>query len=115
MAKPVYTSARNAAITTSGNSSVVAVQPVGNVGGPVSCHVSVTAVSGTASPTLTVSLQFSWDQSTWTTANAEETFAVINAVGDALLTCPSRGPYVRAAWTVTGTTPSFSTAIALWS
>jgi hypothetical protein len=114
MARPVFTVANNAAITTSGNSSGVAVQPVGNVGGPVSCHVAVTAVSG-STPTLTVSLQWSWNNSTWISANADETFATITAVGAALLIAPSRAPYVRAAWTVTGGTPSFTAAIALWS
>jgi hypothetical protein len=114
MARPVFTIANNAALTTSGNSTSVAVQPVGNVGGAVSCHVAVTAVSGT-NPTLTVSLQWSWNNSTWITANADETFATITATGAALLTVPSRAPYVRAAWTVTGTTPSFTAAIALWS
>jgi hypothetical protein len=32
-----------------------------------------------------------------------------------LLTVPSRAAFVRAAWTVTGGTPSFTAAIALWS
>lgn len=114
MAKPVYTAANNAVLTTSGNTAPVAVQPFGNVGGLVNCHVAVTAVAGT-SPTLNVSLQFSWNQSTWTTANADETFATITAAGEALLSAPSRGTYVRAAWTVGGTTPSFTAAIALWS
>lgn len=114
MARPVFTVANNAAITTSGNSAGVAVQPVGNIGGPVSCHVAVTAVSGTT-PTLTVSLQWSWNNSTWITATADETFAAFTAAGAALLTVPSRAPYVRAAWAVTGGTPSFAAAIALWS
>jgi len=114
MAKPVESLASNTVITTSGNSSGVAVQPVGNVGGPVTCHISVTAVSGT-SPTLTVSLQFSWNNSTWTTANADETTAAITTTGTVQLTAPSRGTFVRAAWTVGGTTPSFTAAIALWS
>lgn len=114
MAKPVYSLATNTAITTSGNSTGVQVQPVGNVGGPVSCHVSVTAVSG-STPALTVSLQWSWNNSTWISGNADETFAPITATGAALLTVPSRAPYVRAAWTVTGGTPSFTAAVALWS
>ena len=114
MARPVFTVASNAVITTSGNSSGVLVQPVGNVGGPVSCHLAVTAVSG-SSPTLTVSLQWSQNNSTWITATTDETFATVTAAGAALLTVPSRALYVRAAWTVTGGTPSFTAAIALWS
>lgn len=114
MARPVVSLANNAALTTSGSSTGVAVQPVGNVGGAVSCHVAVTAVSG-STPTLTVSLQWSWNNSTWINANADETFAVMTTTGAALLTVPSRAPYVRAAWTVTGGTPSFTAAIALWS
>jgi hypothetical protein len=114
MAKPVLTVANNAVLTTSGNSAGVAVQPVGNVGGAVSCHVAVTAVSGTT-PSLTVSLQWSQNNSTWVNANADETFAPITAAGAALLTVPSRAAFVRAAWTVTGSTPSFTAAIAVWS
>jgi hypothetical protein len=114
MPKPVESTAANAAITTSGNSSGVAVQPVGNVGGPVTCHVSVTAVSG-SSPTLTVSLQWSQNNSTWISGNADETFPVMTSTGTAQLTAPSRAAFVRAAWTVTGSTPSFTAAIAVWS
>jgi hypothetical protein len=114
MAKPVLTVANNAVITTSGNSTGVAVQPVGNVGGAVTCHVAVTAVSG-SSPTLTVSLQWSQNNSTWITANADETLATMTTTGAALLTVPSRAAFVRAAWTVTGSTPSFTAAIAVWS
>jgi hypothetical protein len=114
MAKPVITVANNAAITTSGNSSGVVVQPVGNVGGAVSCHVAVTAVSG-SSPTLTVSLQWSQNNSTWINANADETLPAITTAGVSLLTVPSRAAFVRAAWTVGGSTPSFTAAIAVWS
>lgn len=114
MAKPVLTVANNAVLTTSGNSSGVQVQPGGNIGGPVSCHVAVTAASGT-SPSLVVSLQWSANNSTWIASNTDETFAAITTTGAALLTVPSRAAFVRAAWTVTGTTPSFTTAIALWS
>lgn len=114
MARPIFSIANNAALTTSGNSTGVAVQPVGNIGGPVSCHVAVTAVSG-SSPTLIVSLQWSWNNSTWITASADETFTTMTTTGAALLTVPSRAPYVRAAWTVAGGTPSFTAAIALWS
>lgn len=115
MPKPVESVANNGAITTAGNSSGVKVQPLGNVGGPVTCHVSTTAVSGTASPTLTVSLQWSWDNSSWINANADETLPPITATGTSQLTAPSRAAWVRAAWTVTGTTPSFTAAIAVWS
>jgi len=114
MAKPVVTVANNSVLTTSGNSAGVAVQPVGNVGGPVSCHVAVTAVSG-SSPTLGVSLQWSQNNSSWITANADETFAPITSTGAVLLTVPSRAAFVRAAWTVGGGTPSFTAAIAVWS
>lgn len=114
MAKPVLTVANLAVLTTSGNSPGVVVQPVGNVGGAVSCHVAVTAVSG-SSPTLVVSLQWSPNNSTWINANTDETFATITTATAALLTVPSRAAYVRAAWTVAGSTPSFTTAIAVWS
>jgi len=109
------TTANNGAITTNGNSSSTPVIPVGNVGNVVEVVVSVTAVSGSASPTLTVSVQFSMDGSTWTTASAAETFTPITAAGVSTLAVPARGQFVRAAWTVSGTTPSFTTAIALMS
>jgi hypothetical protein len=114
MTRPVIAVVNNAVLTTSGNSAGVLVLPVGNVGGPVYCHVAVTAVSG-STPTLVVSLQWSWNSSTWITANTDETFTTFTSVGAALLVVPSRGLYVRSAWTVAGTTPSFTAAIALWS
>jgi hypothetical protein len=99
MAKPVLTVAQNAVLTTSGNSTGIAVQPIGNVGGAVSCHVAVTAVSG-SSPTLVVSLQWSGNNSTWVNANADETFATITSPGAVLLTVPSRAPLsaLRGPW-----------------
>ena len=113
--KHTLTTAIDGAITSAGNSSSTPVQPVGNVGGIVEAVVSGPAVSGSASPTLNVSLQFSQDGSTWTPANSAETFAPITAAGIFTLAVPSRGQFVRAAWTVSGTTPSFTTAIALMS
>lgn len=113
--KHTLTTAIDGAITSSGNSSSTPVVPAGNVGNIVEAVVAVTAVSGSASPTLNVTIQFSMDGSTWTTANAAETFPPITAAGIATLAVPSRGQFVRAAWTVSGTTPSFTTAIALMS
>lgn len=102
------------AVTAAGNTASVPVY-LGDVGSNVNCLVAVTAVSGT-SPSLSVSLQWSWDGTTWVTGSAAEAFAAFTAVGNQLLTVPSRGLYFRASWPLpAGTTPSFTVTIALWS
>jgi hypothetical protein len=102
------------AITGAGNTTTTPVY-LGDVGSPVNCLVAVTAASGTT-PSLVITLQWSWDNSTWVTGNAGEAFASITGVSSALLTVPSRAPYVRASWPLPGgTTPNFTTVIAIWS
>ena len=101
-------------ITAAGNTTSTPVA-LGNVGSPVNCLVAVTAATGTT-PSLVITLQWSWDNSTWVTGNSSEAFASITGVSSALLTVPSRAPYVRASWPLPGgTTPNFTTVIAVWS
>ncbi|MFF0268664.1 hypothetical protein [Kribbella sp. NPDC004536] len=102
-------------ITAAGNTATASVQPFGNVGGPVYAAVAITAVSGTT-PTLVPKLQFSVDGTTWLAANSDETFPTLSAVGVTLLTVPSRAIYARVSWALPGgTSPSFTTAVAIWS
>src|SRR5690606_33259815 len=76
-----------------------------------SAMLQVTAVSGTAGPSLTVAVQHSTDGSTWadlitfgakTAAGTSERAAVTGTVNR----------YVRVIWTITGTTPSFTFHVA---
>ena len=54
--KHTLTTAIDGAITAAGNSSSTQVIPAGNVGGLVEVVLAVTAVSGSASPTLNVTI-----------------------------------------------------------
>ena len=104
-------------ITTSGQTATATVQPVGNVGGPVTVHIGVDVVSGSGSPTWSPVVQFSNDGSTWIAASADETIPPITATGVTVWkVAQSRGQFVRVSWpTPTGTSPSFTASIAIWS
>jgi hypothetical protein len=103
-------------ITAAGNTATATVQPVGNVGGPVSVHIGVDVVSGTT-PTWAPVVQFSNDGTTWLAANADETIPVISTTGVTVWrVAQSRGSFVRVSWPLPGgTTPSFTATIAIWS
>ncbi|NUO34308.1 MAG: hypothetical protein HOQ27_04450 [Dermatophilaceae bacterium] len=104
-------------ITAAGNTATAQVQPVGNVGGPVTVHIGVTAVSGAGASWSPV-VQFSTDGgSTWLTASADETIPAITATGVTVFrVAQSRGQHVRVSWpTPAGTTPSITADIAIWS
>lgn len=73
--------------------------------------LNVTALSGTASPSLAVVIQTSADGVTaWTNLGAA--FATATAVGAQLLSFPGAQRFIRASWTITGTTPSFTFGVA---
>lgn len=103
-------------ITAAGNTSSAVVQPVGNVGGPVYVAIGVTAVTGSGA-SLSPVVQFSADNSTWLTANTDETFPAITATGATVLRVgQSRGQYVRVSWPLpAGTSPNITAAIVIWS
>jgi phage gp36-like protein len=65
----------------------------------------VTAVTGTATPTLAVTVETSLDGTTWYAAGA---FPAITAPGRQVVRFANLKRYVRATWAVTGTTPSFT-------
>ena len=68
-------------------------------------QLHITAVSGTT-PSLTAVVQHSTNNSTWTTLGS---FTAATAVGSQVITGTGTvNRYVRIAWTVSGTTPSFT-------
>ena len=70
------------------------------------CLLDVTAISGSATPTLTLRVQGSVDGSTnWTTLG---TFTAVTATGSQELRLVGGQRYMRADYTVSGTTPSFT-------
>lgn len=75
--------------------------------GSASLLLDVTARSGTT-PTLDVTVQTSYDGSTWRTAG---TFAQSTAVGSERKSFTGLDRYVRANGVITGTTPSFTCSV----
>lgn len=74
-------------------------------------HLHITAISGTSTPTLTAVVQHSTNNSTWTTLGS---FTAATAVGSQVITGTGTvNRYVRVAWTVSGTTPSFTAQVSL--
>lgn len=96
------TLAASAARTATGNGAVVEVGDKGTA----RVLLDVTARSGTT-PTLDVVIQTSHDGTTWRTAH---TFTQVTAVGQQRVSVPI-DRFVRAAWTVGGTTPNFTFSI----
>ena len=94
----------SAARTTTGTSS-----GVNSPGGQDECSVlvAVTAVSGT-SPSATFTVEWSNDGTAWAKADPEDAFTAITAAANRVKTFKIRGEYLRLAWAITGTTPSFT-------
>lgn len=95
------------AITASGQSSAI------DVGGAATlrCQVQVSAVSGT-SPSITVTIQTSHDagvSDAWRTAGAA--YSALTSVANSPYQCFVVDRYVRVSYTVSGTTPSLTTAV----
>lgn len=73
-------------------------------------NLHVTAASGT-SPTMTMVVQHSTNNSTWTTLG---TFTALTATGSqALQVTGTVNRYVRLSYTIGGTTPSFTTQVSI--
>lgn len=100
----VLTLAESAARTTSGASAGVNA-PGGH--DEVSIFVHVTAVSGT-SPTATFAVEWSNDGTTWFTADPAENFSTISAAAAVVKLLKTRGDFMRLAWVLGGTAPSFT-------
>lgn len=95
--------AASAARTTNGNGGVTDV----DLGaGALRAQLNVTAASGTT-PTLNVLIEDSLDGTNWNTVG---TFAQKTAVSREVInvTAPFVNNYLRASWTIGGTTPSFT-------
>lgn len=97
-------------ITAAGNSAALSIADH-VMGTSLLAQVNVTAASGTT-PSLTVNVQQSPDGVTWVTT---DTFAAVTAAGVSNLRAEVRGRWARLAWTVSGTTPSFTTTVAPWA
>jgi hypothetical protein len=91
-----------------GNGTAVDFSAGPTTGQRVYANLHVLSVSGTGTPTLTVSVQ-SDDNSGMTTPTLRGTFAAKTAIGGEALEIVSPGNerYWRIVWTITGTTPSF--------
>lgn len=94
------------ALTSSGNGSAFDTK-VGLPRQPANVQVRVTAVSGT-SPTAIFKVQHSDDGSTWTDHAICDT-ASVTAVGVYNIPVSSDKRYLRVAYTLGGTSPSFTT------
>lgn len=97
-------------ITAAGNTATLSLDNHA-MGTSLLAQVNISARSGTT-PSLTVNIQQSPDGSNWTTTH---TFAAITNVGVSDLVVDVRGEFARLSWTVSGTTPSFTSAVALWA
>jgi hypothetical protein len=65
--------------------------------------LDVTAISGTAAPSLAITIEHSLTGQDWATVGQ---IAALTAVGARQLTLPNVRRYLRASWTITGTGPS---------
>lgn len=101
--------AASAARTANGVSSRALVN-----GRTVAVQVDVTVVSGTT-PSLAVTLEWSNDGNTWYTGDPADAMTAITAVSSKAKSFEARGSYVRAAWAITGTTPSFTFTVSIYS
>ena len=70
-------------------------------------EIVVTAVSGT-SPSITFSVQWSDDGSTFEPASPADAFTAMTGTGGVVERFTVKGAFYRLAWTVSGTTPSFT-------
>jgi len=109
MPKRTYLASSSSAKTANGNGNGVAV-----VGPNVSCSVNVTAVSGTT-PNLVVGLQWSNDSVTWYDADPADVMTAITATGAKVKQFVAKGNFCRPTWTITGTTPSFTFDVNIYS
>jgi hypothetical protein len=94
--------ASSAARTSSGQGPAVRAQ-----GTSLAVFVNVTAVSGVAA-SMVLSLQWSVDGAVWASADPADAFTAVTATGAVVKTFQIKAPLYRLAWSVTGTTPSFT-------
>lgn len=97
----------SAARTAGGNSP--ALDP-GEQGETIHLLVAVTAVAGT-SPSLTLSVEWSYDGTVWFTPEAADAFAAIATAANRVKSFERKAPLYRVVWAITGTTPSFTFSV----
>ena len=95
-------------ITATGQSAAVNPAPEGSIAdnAEISIEIEVTAISGTT-PSCQFSVLWSDDGTQWA-AEPDNVGAAFTAVGNTVATIPIRGALFALAYTVTGTTPSFT-------
>lgn len=71
--------------------------------------VDVTAASGTT-PSLTVNVEWSYDNATWFAADTADSFTAITAATKKVKEFAVKGNYARLNYTISGTTPSLTWA-----
>lgn len=76
-------------------------------GGTLRLDLNITAIAGTT-PGVTVAVEHSPNGTAWT---ALGTFAAATAIGTQRLVRSGLDRYVRATWTITGTTPSVTFSV----
>jgi len=101
MAASTQTLLASGAITATGTSS--AIQASDHTIGSI--IINCTAVSGTSTPTITVTVQDSADGTIWATL---DTFTGITATGTSVKRITNFGNYIRLSYVVTGTNPSLT-------
>ena len=106
MAYNVVTVLAAAARTTSGNATILAA----DTGDTLSLQVDVSAASGTT-PTLDISVQWSMDGTTWSSAATPDTFTQITATASTVKTFQVKAPNFRVVYAIGGTTPSFTFSV----
>lgn len=101
--KPVFTTvAASAARTTSGSSDPQAV-----LGSKVAISATISAVSGTT-PSMTLVVEWSNDGTNFGLADPTDTFTAITTAVTRSKAFDAKARFFRLAWTITGTTPSFT-------
>ena len=95
----------SAATTATGVSDAIAV-----AGKDLALLVDVSAASGTT-PTLDVSVEWSYDGTNWAVGDTADTFAQLTAAAKKVKSFTSKARYARVRWTIGGTTPSFTLAV----
>lgn len=91
--------------TASGSGSPIHVR-----GGSLAVLLDVTAVSGT-SPSLTIAVHWSANGVRFFAAQPVDALAAITAVGGGAKWFAAKAPICRIAWTIAGTTPSFTFSV----
>jgi hypothetical protein len=93
------------ALTASGASSAFKLDEPSEY---VSVLVSTSAVSGTT-PSVTFTVEWSNDGTTFAQGDTADTFTAITTAVNHVKDFAIKGRYMRLVWTITGTTPSFTT------